>query len=190
APGSPRASTRPAGLGRRSSTGCSVLARLPAPRCTAYSTAASVWCWSWIPQQRKQRSIGLRRWAKRPTSSARSSSKNPARRARSLFSGSANMKRLVILISGRGSNMSAILDAVGDGRIDGEVMAVISNRTDAAGLALAADRGIATMAIDHRAYPDRDAFETALTAAIDAHAPDLIVLAGFMRILSPAFVDR
>ena len=100
------------------------------------------------------------------------------------------MKRLVILISGRGSNMSAILDAVGDGRIDGEVMAVISNRTDAAGLALAADRGIATMAIDHRAYPDRDAFETALTAAIDAHAPDLIVLAGFMRILSRAFVDR
>ena len=100
------------------------------------------------------------------------------------------MKRLVILISGRGSNMSAILDAVGNGKIDGEVMAVISNRTDAAGLALAADRGIATMAIDHRAYPDRDAFETALTAAIDAHAPDLIVLAGFMRILSPAFVDR
>ena len=100
------------------------------------------------------------------------------------------MKRLVILISGRGSNMSAILDAVGDGKIDGEVMAVISNRSDAMGLALAADRGIATMAIDHRAYPGRDAFENALTAAIDAHAPDLIVLAGFMRILSRAFVDR
>jgi phosphoribosylglycinamide formyltransferase 1 len=100
------------------------------------------------------------------------------------------MKRLVILISGRGSNMSAILDAVGDGKIDGEVMAVISNRSDAAGLALAADRGIATMAIDHRAYAGRDAFETALTAAIDAQAPDLIVLAGFMRILSRAFVDR
>jgi phosphoribosylglycinamide formyltransferase-1 len=100
------------------------------------------------------------------------------------------MKRLVILISGRGSNMSAILDAVGDGKIDGEVMAVISNRTDAAGLALAADRGIATMAIDHRAYAGRDAFETALTAAIDLHAPDLIVLAGFMRILSRAFADR
>ena len=100
------------------------------------------------------------------------------------------MKRLVILISGRGSNMSAILDAVGDGKIDGEVMAVISNRTDAAGLALAADRGIATMAIDDRAYPGRDAFENALAAAIDAHAPDLIILAGFMRILSEAFVDR
>jgi phosphoribosylglycinamide formyltransferase-1 len=100
------------------------------------------------------------------------------------------MKRLVILISGRGSNMSAILDAVGDGTIAAEVMAVISNRPDAAGLRLAADRGIATTAIDHRAYPGRDAFETALTAAIDAHAPDLIVLAGFMRILSRAFVDR
>jgi phosphoribosylglycinamide formyltransferase-1 len=100
------------------------------------------------------------------------------------------MKRLVILISGRGSNMSAILDAVGDGKIDGKVMAVISNRTDAAGLALAANQGIATLAIDHRACSGRDAFETALTAAIDAHAPDLIVLAGFMRILSCAFVDR
>ena len=100
------------------------------------------------------------------------------------------MKRLVILISGRGSNMSAILDALGDGKIDGEVMAVISNRSDAMGLAIAADRGIATMAIDHRTYPGRHAFETALTAAIDAHAPDLIVLAGFMRILSRAFVDR
>ena len=100
------------------------------------------------------------------------------------------MKRLVILISGRGSNMSAILDAAGDGTIAGEVMAVISNRPDAAGLGLAADRGIAITAIDHRAYPGRDAFENALTAAIDAHAPDLIILAGFMRILSGTFVDR
>ena len=100
------------------------------------------------------------------------------------------MKRLVILISGRGSNMSAILDAIRDDKIDGEVMAVISNRPDAAGLALAADRGIATIAIDHRAHSGRDAFENALTAAIDAHAPDLIVLAGFMRVLSGAFVDR
>jgi phosphoribosylglycinamide formyltransferase-1 len=100
------------------------------------------------------------------------------------------MKRLVILISGRGSNMTAILDAVGDGKIAGEVMAVISNRPDAAGLATASDRGIATTSIDHRTYPDRDAFENALAAAIDAHAPDLIVLAGFMRILSGAFVDR
>jgi len=100
------------------------------------------------------------------------------------------MKRLVILISGRGSNMTAILDAVGDGKIAGEVMAVISNRPDAAGLAIAADRAIETVSIDHRAYADRDAFENALAAAIDARAPDLIILAGFMRILSEAFVDR
>ncbi len=100
------------------------------------------------------------------------------------------MKRLVILISGRGSNMTAILDAVGDGKIAGAVMAVISNRPDAAGLAIAADRAIATVSIDHRAYSDREAFENALAAAIDAHAPDLIILAGFMRILSEAFVDR
>ena len=100
------------------------------------------------------------------------------------------MKRLVILISGRGSNMTAILDAVRDGRIAAEVVAVISNRPDAQGLAIASGRGVATTAIDHRAHPDRDAFERALTTAIDAHAPDLVVLAGFMRIFSGGFVDR
>ncbi len=104
--------------------------------------------------------------------------------------GSATVKRLVILISGRGSNMSAILDGVADGRISGEVAAVISNRQDAAGLSIASGRGVATMSIDHRAHPDRETFEAALRMAIDAHAPELIVLAGFMRILSRAFVDR
>jgi phosphoribosylglycinamide formyltransferase 1 len=100
------------------------------------------------------------------------------------------MKRLVILISGRGSNMTAIIDAVAMGRIAGEIAAVISNRPDAAGLAIAADRGIAAHSIDHRAYPERVAFESALGSAIDAIAPDLIVLAGFLRILSGAFVER
>jgi len=100
------------------------------------------------------------------------------------------VKRLVILISGRGSNMTAILDAVATGKIAGEVMAVISNRPDAMGLAIAASRGIATVSIDHRAHPDRDAFESALMASIDAHAPELVVLAGFLRILSGAFVER
>ncbi len=102
----------------------------------------------------------------------------------------ATVKRLVILISGRGSNMSAILDAVADGRITGEIAAVISNRPDAPGLSIASGRGVATMSIDHRAHPDRETFEAALTTAIDAHAPDLIILAGFMRILSRVFVDR
>ena len=86
--------------------------------------------------------------------------------------------------------MTAILDAVASGKIAGEVMAVISNRPDAMGLAIAADRGIATVSIDHRAHPDREAFEGALIASIDAHAPELVVLAGFMRILSTAFVER
>jgi phosphoribosylglycinamide formyltransferase 1 len=100
------------------------------------------------------------------------------------------MKRLVILISGRGSNMAAILDAVAAGRIAGEVCAVISNRPDAAGLTIASNRGIPSLAIDHRAHASRDAFELALGAAIDSHRPDLVVLAGFMRIFSAAFVDR
>ena len=100
------------------------------------------------------------------------------------------MKRLVVLISGRGSNMTAILDAIDAGRIAGQVAAVISNRPDAAGLAIASARGIATVSIDHRAHRKRDLFEDALTEAIDTQSPDLIVLAGFMRILSGAFVDR
>lgn len=100
------------------------------------------------------------------------------------------MKRLVILISGRGSNMTAILDAIDAGRIAGEVAAVISNRPDAAGVAIASARGIATVCVDHRAHSNRDHFEDALSEAIDTQSPDLIVLAGFMRILSGAFVDR
>ena len=100
------------------------------------------------------------------------------------------MKRLVILISGRGSNMSAILDAVLERRIDASVQSVISNRPDAAGLAIASQRGVATRCVDHRAHESRDAFEAALGAAIDADAPDMIVLAGFMRVFSGSFVDR
>ncbi|WP_406850316.1 phosphoribosylglycinamide formyltransferase, partial [Chromobacterium phragmitis] len=87
------------------------------------------------------------------------------------------MKNIVILISGRGSNMQAIVDA----RIPGaRVAAVISNRPDAAGLAWAAERGIAAQALDHKAYASREAFDAALAEAIDAHQPDLVVLAGFM----------
>ena len=94
------------------------------------------------------------------------------------------MKRYVILISGRGSNMDALLDA----GLPGQCVAVLSNRPDAAGLAMAAGRGIPTVVVDHRNFADRAAFDTALAAAIDAHAPDLVVLAGFMRILTDAFV--
>ncbi len=99
-------------------------------------------------------------------------------------------KRIVILISGRGSNMRSVVDACAGERWPAQVVAVISNRPDAAGLDHAAQRGIATAVVDHMTFATRDAFDAALMHAIDAHAPDLVVLAGFMRILGTAFVRR
>ena len=100
------------------------------------------------------------------------------------------MKRLVILISGRGSNMAAVIDAVQAGGIDAQVAGVISNRPDAGGLAIAAGHGVATAGVDHTLTPNRDDFERALAAAIDGLSPQLVVLAGFMRVLSAGFVAR
>jgi len=100
------------------------------------------------------------------------------------------MKNLVILISGRGSNMEAIVRACAHEAWPARVAAVIANRPDAAGLAFAASNGIATAVVDHRQYPDRAAFDTALAQAIDGHAPDLVVLAGFMRVLTGGFVQH
>jgi len=100
------------------------------------------------------------------------------------------LARITILISGRGSNMSAVIDAAANGRVEGAVTHVISNRPDAPGLAHAIERGIATTVVDHRAYPSRDAFDAALAEAIDRGEPDLVVLAGFMRILGADFVHR
>ena len=96
------------------------------------------------------------------------------------------MKRYVILISGRGSNMEALLGAA----LPGTCAAVISNRPDAAGLAYAAGRGIPAIAIDHRGFASREEFDAALAAEIERHAPDLVLLAGFMRILTDGFVRR
>lgn len=99
------------------------------------------------------------------------------------------MKKIVILISGRGSNMEALLAAARHGHLPGaKIVAVLSNRPEAKGLAIAAAAGVATAVVDHTAYPDRAAFDAALAAAIDAHQPDLVVLAGFMRILTESFV--
>ena len=100
------------------------------------------------------------------------------------------MNKLVILISGRGSNMEAIIRACAQERWPAEVAAVIANRPDAAGLAIAALHGIATAVVDHRSFDGRDSFDAALAAEIDRFAPDLVILSGFMRILSPAFVER
>ncbi|MFZ5483320.1 MAG: phosphoribosylglycinamide formyltransferase [Pseudomonadota bacterium] len=94
--------------------------------------------------------------------------------------------RAVILISGRGSNMEALLGA----GLPVEFAAVISNRPEAAGLAFARNAGVATMVIDHRVHASREAFDAALAAEIDRHRPDLVILAGFMRVLTEAFVRR
>ncbi|MDR1064541.1 MAG: phosphoribosylglycinamide formyltransferase [Azoarcus sp.] len=95
------------------------------------------------------------------------------------------MKSIVILISGRGSNMEAI---VRTGVPGGRIAAVISNRADATGLAFAAEQGMNTAVVAHADYAERARFDAALQAAIDVHAPDLVVLAGFMRVLGENFV--
>ena len=100
------------------------------------------------------------------------------------------MMKTVILISGRGSNMEALIAARDGGALPVDIAAVLSNRPDAAGLATAAAAGIAACCIDHQAFAGRDAFDAALADCIDGFAPDLVVLAGFMRILGDEFVRR
>ena len=98
------------------------------------------------------------------------------------------MKNIVILISGRGSNMEALIAARDAGRLPVNIAAVISNRPAAKGLETAAQAGIVTHYIDHKAFAGREAFDAALAECIDQFAPDLVVLAGFMRILTEGFV--
>lgn len=100
------------------------------------------------------------------------------------------MKNIVILISGRGSNMQAIVKAAQAEQWPARVVAVISNRADAEGLAFATAHGVATAVVSNKTYATREAFDAALQAVIDGFAPDLVVLAGFMRILTPAFVEH
>jgi phosphoribosylglycinamide formyltransferase-1 len=100
------------------------------------------------------------------------------------------MKAIVILISGRGSNMEAIVERCAGEAWPARVVAVISNRADAAGLRFAAAAGITTAVVEHKAFESREAFDAELARVIDGFAPDLLVLAGFMRILTPGFVAR
>ena len=104
------------------------------------------------------------------------------------------MKNIVILISGSGSNMAAIVrraqQAQWERRLGARVAAVISNKADARGLVFAQEQGLATAVLDHKAYPSREDFDAALAQEIDRHAPALVVLAGFMRILTPGFVQH
>jgi phosphoribosylglycinamide formyltransferase-1 len=104
------------------------------------------------------------------------------------------MKNIVILISGGGSNMAAIVrTAARDGwakSLNARVAAVVSNKADAKGLQFAKDHGIATAVLDHKAFDTREAFDAELVKLIDSHQPALVVLAGFMRILTPRFVNH
>jgi phosphoribosylglycinamide formyltransferase-1 len=98
--------------------------------------------------------------------------------------------RTAILISGRGSNMQSLVEAARADDYPAEIVLVLSNRPDAADLAWAKARGLPTLAIDHKSFPTRDAFEDALQRSLEAAGTELIALAGFMRLMTPAFVER
>ena len=100
------------------------------------------------------------------------------------------LPRLVILISGSGSNLQVFIDAVRNGSLHADLRAVISNRPDAQGLTRAQRAGITTHTLDHRDFASREAFDSALAQQVDEHQPDLVILAGFMRILTSTFVAR
>lgn len=97
---------------------------------------------------------------------------------------------IVVLISGSGSNLQAIMDACQSRHIAGQIVGVLSNKADAYGLVRAQQAGIATAVINHKEYPDRAGFDAAMQQIIDNWQPDMVVLAGFMRILTPAFVKH
>ncbi len=104
------------------------------------------------------------------------------------------MKNIVILISGGGSNMAAIVKTAQQEQWERaygvRIAAVVSNKADAKGLVFAREHGIVTAVLDHKAFESREAFDAALAQAIDQHQPALVVLAGFMRILTPGFVEH
>jgi phosphoribosylglycinamide formyltransferase-1 len=100
----------------------------------------------------------------------------------------ASNRRLGVLISGRGSNLQAIIDAIRDGRLRATIAVVISNRADAAGLLRARDAGIETLVMDHRAYPSREDYDRALARELRSRDVGLVCLAGFMRLLSAEFI--
>jgi phosphoribosylglycinamide formyltransferase-1 len=97
--------------------------------------------------------------------------------------------KIAVLISGSGSNLQAFIDDAASGRLSAEIALVVSNRADAFGLQRAADAGIATAVVDHKSYENREDFDQALLDALAPHSVDLVILAGFMRILTPVFIS-
>lgn len=98
-------------------------------------------------------------------------------------------KRLGVLISGRGSNLQAIIDAIGAGRLSASIAIVVSNRADAGGLLRAAEAGVETLVINPRDFPDRTSYDAALAAALNERRVDLVCLAGYMRLVGEALLD-
>jgi phosphoribosylglycinamide formyltransferase-1 len=103
---------------------------------------------------------------------------------------SAARRRVAVLISGRGSNMTSLIEAARDPAYPAEIALVLSNRPAAGGLERAAAAGLRTAVVDHKAYPGREAFEADLHRTVEASGADLVCLAGFMRVLTPGFVER
>ena len=99
-------------------------------------------------------------------------------------------KRAAILISGGGTNLQSFIDRTESGELDMEIAVVLSNKPDAYGLERAAGAGIATEIVRHVDYPEREQFDAALVDTLDRYQPDLVILAGFMRILTPVFIDH
>ncbi len=97
---------------------------------------------------------------------------------------------IAILLSGRGTNMVSLVRAAGDGRLHADVRVVVSNKADAGGLLLAAELGIPTLVLNHRDFPTREAFDSALADALDQRGVEFVALAGFMRVLTPTFLNR
>ena len=106
------------------------------------------------------------------------------------MSASTSPCKLVILVSGSGSNLQSFIDGINNGSLSADIAAVFSNRPKAYGLERAANAGIATEAIDHTEFESREAFDAKLMERIDSYSPDLVILAGFMRILTPGFVQN
>jgi phosphoribosylglycinamide formyltransferase-1 len=101
----------------------------------------------------------------------------------------AGRRRLAVLISGRGSNLQSIIDAIAAGQLEASIAIVLSNRPDAAGLMRAREAGIATACVNHRDYPSREAFDRAVADLLQSHGVDLVCLAGFMRLVGAPLLD-
>src|SRR5690606_3334988 len=176
--------------------GCSARARWRARRCGARSTAASASCWPWTPAARRTWKPRWKATACRTGASARSSPPLAATACASAdglpmasASGREGRFRIAALASGRGSNLQALIDAMAAGTLDAELVGVFSDRADAQALDRARMAGAQAVALNPRDFPNRLEYDAALFERVDAVRPDLVVCAGYMRLISAPAVD-